>query len=492
MESGTGLPVQAWPHQSIRGFPATGLLRSFQKPCDTPTEHDEEHVHLVEVSGKERVASRASNLIDGKPTRVPRSTEDSPAQGAAPAETNAAPVTRHRATREGHWAVIASGRCCLVGVNGDIRLPRRRPANGSDCQSPPPSVREVLYRVSLGLPITSGTVGRAMIELAALPDHAARDNLLTSVLTGLMARGPVENEVVEVLRAALSLDEVETVDLPSPSGSRLLLLAGSGKKGIKSFNVSTSSAIVAAAAGASVVKMGSRATSSVMGSRDLAESLGLPHSRTRSSIITAVERSRLAFVPIEDMIPALDQVYGGRFHVLNPLSFGLAALAARLRGGVLVFGLAHPKVDLAARVLGRLGVSEALVVASGNTAGYFADEFGLGDRSLTCRLAGGTVGAVHTFEADDLKDMGLSSPNFVHPPRSATEAVQWVLDALAGEGNPAHVHLIALNSAVMLMTAGLARDLADGYGQAEAAINSGRAWAKVEALREEALCQQTI
>jgi anthranilate phosphoribosyltransferase len=417
-----------------------------------------------------------------------------PAQARPLRSEDAAPVVPHRTTREAQWAVTASGRSCLMATDVDARPPRMRSADGAVGESPPASVREVLYRVSLGLPIASGAVGRAMADLSCLPDCSARDNLLTAVLTGLMARGPVEGDVVEVLRAALSLDDAETVDLPSPSGSRLLLLAGSGKKGIKSFNVSTSSAIVAAAAGASVVKMGSRATSSVMGSRDLAERLGLPHCRTRARIVAAVERSRLAFVPIEDMIPALDQVYGGRFHVLNPLSFGLAALAARLRGGVLVFGLAHPKVDLAARVLGRLGVPEALVVASGNSVGYYADEFGLGDRSLICRLTGGAVGEVRTFEAGGLEALrpGAGSPDPVHPPGSAAEAVRWVLDALAGEGNPAHVHLIALNSALLLVTAGIARDLADGYGRSEAAINSGRAWAKVEELREEALCRQTM
>lgn len=376
----------------------------------------------------------------------------------------------------------------MVGTYSEVSLQRTYPTNG---HSPPPSVRDVLYRISLGLPLATGTVGRAMLDLAALPDRAARDNLLAAMLTGLMARGPVEDEVVEVLQAALSLDDGEVVDLPSPSESRLVLLAGSGKKGIKSFNVSTSSAIVAAAAGASVIKMGSWATSSVMGSRDLAESLGLPQCRTRSSILAAVEHSRLAFVPIEDVIPVLDQVYGGRFHVLNPLSFGLAALAARLRGGVLVFGLAHPKIDLAARVLGRLGVPEALVVASGDTAGYFADEFGLGDRSLICRLNDHKVDEVESFDASDLYELGLISPGIAQTPRSPSEAVRWVLDALAGEGDRAHVHLIALNAAVMLMAAGLARDLVDGYRQAEAAIHSGRAWTTLEGLREESLCRTT-
>ncbi|MFH8802185.1 hypothetical protein ACH4F6_21685 [Streptomyces sp. NPDC017936] len=358
---------------------------------------------------------------------------------------------------------------------------------------PPPSVREVLYRVSLGQPLAADSVRRAMLDLFTVPVRTSRDTLLAALLSGLMARGPSEDEVVEALTAALSLDGDGTTHLPPPPGSRLLLLAGSGKKGIKSFNISTSSALVAAAAGASVVKIGSRATSSVMGSRDLVESLGLPQSRTDEEIREAVGRTGMAFVPVEDRIPVFDSVYGGRFHVLNPLSFGLAALAPRLRGGVLVYGLAHPAVDLSARVLRRFGVREALVVASGNADGYFGDEFGLGEQSLSCRVTRGEVGEVEVAGPRDLASRGLPAPGHpVRAPRSSAEAVRWVLDALAGEGSSEHRHLIALNSALLLTTAGVARDLSDGYQLALDVLRSGRAWAKVEELRKESLCRQTV
>lgn len=369
----------------------------------------------------------------------------------------------------------------------------RRAVRAHDAAPPPESVREVLYRVSLGQPLTAGSVERAVLDLFTVPDRVTRDNLLASLLSGLMARGPFEEEAVEALTAALSVDGSDITFLDSPRGSNLLLLAGSGKKGIKSFNVSTSSALVAAAAGASVVKIGSRATSSVMGSRDLVETLGLPQSRTSEEIQEAVARHGMAFVPIEDRIPTLDTVYGGRFHVLNPLSFGLAALAPRLRGGVLVYGLAHPAVDLSARVLSRFGVRDALVVASGNEDGYFGDEFGLGERSLTCRVTAGAVGGVNVMGPEELAASGLPVPGrSVAPPASSEEAVRWVLDALAGEGRPEHVALIALNSALLLTAAGIAESLADGHRLAMDAVRTGRAWNKVEELKKESLCPQTV
>lgn len=376
-------------------------------------------------------------------------------------------------------------------VSGIARV-RGGTAVASHEAPPPESVRQVLYHVSLGLPLAPGAARRAMLDLATVPGSEARDNLLAALLTGLMARGPAERDVVEVLSAALSFDDLETTELQSPPGSRLVLLAGSGKKGIKSFNISTASAIVAASEGAAVVKMGSRATSSVMGSRDLAESLGLTHSLTEAEITAALARTQLAFVPIEEMIPVLDGLYGGRFHVLNPLSFGLAALAARLRGGVMVFGLAHPKVDLAARVLSRFGVSDAVVVASGNSDGYYADEFGLGEQSLLCHVEASEVKEIRTYRSHEVGSLGPVAPGWAPPPATPAEAQEWVLRVLAGRGHPVHTHLVAVNAAVILTAAGLARDIHDGYERAQNALHTGRAWAKTEEIREEALCTQTV
>lgn len=367
--------------------------------------------------------------------------------------------------------------------HGEFPTVREYPATRGPGR-PPHSALNVLHRISLAQPIDGGMITSAIRDLVPLPDGSLRDSLLTGILTGLMARGPAENEVVEVLAAALSLDDVEITDLPVRSGLPTIIVAGSGKKGIKSFNVSTIAAIVAAAGGASIVKIGSRATSSLMGSRDLAEALGLAQSTTRTDILDSLGRSRFAFVPIEERIPVLDRLYGGKFHVLNPLSFGLAALAPGLRGGAFVVGLAHPRVDLAAAVLGRFGVQEAVVLASGNETGRYADEFGLGERSLVCRLQSGVTGAVATYDRKALESLGMRGTE--HPtgaPISPTEATQWALDALAGTGGPQDIDLVCINAAVMLVAAGITSTLHEGHVRATAIVRSGQAWLWFEELR---------
>src|SRR5699024_12621333 len=68
-------------------------------------------------------------------------------------------------------------------------------------------------------------------------------------------------------------------------------------------------------------------------------------------------------------------------------------------------------------------------------------------------------------------------------PESPDEALRWALEALTGQGNPRHVHVVALNAALVLRAAGRASDLAEAYEQAQGVIMDGQAAAKFAELR---------
>lgn len=356
-------------------------------------------------------------------------------------------------------------------------------------QPPPASVTEALYRVSGRLSLPSGLLAQALEDLTHITDSGERGAHLAALMTGLMARGPVRDDVVEILQAALALDDTRDPFSTPPRSNPLIVMAGSGKKGLKTFNISTPSAIVAAAAGASIVKIGSRATSSAMGSRDLVGHLGLRESRTSDEALAEVGRSGFAFIPIEEVIPAVDELYGGRFHTINPFSFGLTALAAPLRGDVLVYGLAHPDVELAGRVLRDLGIDESVIVASGDSRGYYADELGVGSRTLTCRVQESQVGSVVEQDIRTLPGYNAAHYRAPTPPASRAEAAAWALDAISGGGPSTHSWLIAVNAALLLHCARIAPDLDEAYEMAQSLIASGVALAKLHELQEEASCQ---
>ncbi|TVT55320.1 hypothetical protein FNH05_09685 [Amycolatopsis rhizosphaerae] len=313
----------------------------------------------------------------------------------------------------------------------------------------------------------------ATVDLAA----PARDVVLGSLMTAVMMRGPMANDVEALLRGALSVDSRTPAEVINGDDRPVLMLAGSGKKGVRTLNVSTPAALVAAAAGARVIKVGSAATSSALGSRDLVRALGLREHRTSDGVRADLAASGFAFVAIEPEIPVLDELYGGRFHTPNPFSFGLAPLASPVRGDVTVFGLSHPRVDVAARVLNGFGMPHIDVLSTRLPSGHYLDEIGPAGELRWCRARNGEVGPVETEPASGLITTGV--PRDLPTPSGAEEAVERTSELLAGGGLESHRGLVALNAAHLLMISGITTSLVNGIAVADDILRSGAALASI-------------
>lgn len=344
------------------------------------------------------------------------------------------------------------------------------------------SIRESLHRLSVGLPLGRGLLSCTLKELAETHPESTRDILLSAFLTGLMVRGPSEDDIVELVEAALSMDRAPGVRLDCGGVPPLLVVAGSGKKGVRIINVSTPSCLVAASAGARVVKVGSAATSSLLGSWDLVKRLKISEANGPEDALASVRRHGFAFVSIEDQLPQVDRIYGGRFHAVNPFSFALPVLACPVRGDLIVYGLSHPRVDLAARVLARFGVRDAVIVTSRTVEGFFVDEVGIGVESLVCETRGGNTGRVETLSVAghlrrSLDRMPLPTPS------TPAQAYAWAVEALSGRGSQSHIEIIALNAAHLLVLSGIAPSLEQGYQEAWDVIHSGLALKKINDIQ---------
>ncbi|HEY2577900.1 MAG TPA: hypothetical protein VGI74_16465 [Streptosporangiaceae bacterium] len=284
-----------------------------------------------------------------------------------------------------------------------------------------------------------------------------------------------------LLRSALAVDNRESADVIGGGDHPVLMLAGSGKKGVRTLNISTPAALVAAAARVRVIKVGSAATSSALGSRDLVRALGLRERRTTDGVRADLAASGFAFVAIEPEIPVLDGLYGGRFHAPNPFSFGLAPLASPVRGDVTVFGLSHPRVDVAARVLSRFGLDHVDVLSTRLPSGHYLDEIGPAGESRWCRVRNGAVGAVEAEPAHSLAATGF--PGELTKPHGPEEAIERTGELLAGRGLSSYRALVGLNAAHLLMIGGLAASLPEGRNMAEEILRSGAALTGIPAAR---------
>lgn len=338
----------------------------------------------------------------------------------------------------------------------------------------------MLTWIAVGDLVPSAALADALLASVDLP-APTRDVVLGSLMTAVMTRGPVAADVEALLQAALSVDGRAPAEVINGSDRPVLMLAGSGKKGVRTLNVSTPAALVASAAGARVIKVGSAATSSALGSRDLVRALGMREHRTGDGVRADLAASGFAFVAIEPEIPVLDELYGGRFHAPNPFSFGLAPLASPVRGDVTVFGLSHPRVDVAARVLCRFGLHNIDVLGTRLPSGHYLDEIGPVGEVRWCRVRNGEVGPV---EAEQVG--GLTATDLLHDlpaSRGADEAIERTGELLAGGGLDSHRAIVALNAAHLLVLSGISASLASGVAAAEEILRSGTALASIPAAR---------
>ena len=253
-------------------------------------------------------------------------------------------------------------------------------------------------------------------------------------------------------------------------------VVGTGGDGGRTFNISTTAAIVAAAAGAAVAKHGNRAVSSVSGSADVLEALGFTLEQPPERIAESIDRLGFGFMFAPAHHPAMRHAAPVRrelgtrtiFNVLGPLTNPAGARAG-------IFGVYS--VDLVrtiADVLAALGARRAFVVHGA----HGIDELSPAGPNVACEVVDGSV----RERTIDPRDYGIErcSPDELQG-GTAEENARTARDILAGAPG-AKRDAVLLNAAGGIAAAGHAADLREGLALAADAIDSGRAGERLEQL----------
>lgn len=261
-----------------------------------------------------------------------------------------------------------------------------------------------------------------------------------------------------------------------PQREDLVDTAGTGGDGARTFNISTTAALVAAAAGAGVAKHGNRAVSSASGSADVLEALGFRLELEPALIERSIDELGFGFLFAQAHHPAMRHAAPVRrelatrtvFNVLGPLTNPAGARAQ-------VVGVYAPElVETIASVLVRLGAERAFVV---HGAGGI-DELSPAGPNLVCEVVDGRV---ERREIDPL-DFGVprcSSADLAGgTPEENAAAVREIFAGAPGPKREA----VLLNAAGAVAAGGHARDLQEGYRLATEAIDTGAAGERLEAL----------
>lgn len=292
-----------------------------------------------------------------------------------------------------------------------------------------------------------------------------------ALLVALRMKGETASEMA--CAAAVMRQHAQTLDL---DGDTLLDTCGTGGDGLGTFNISTATALVVAAAGVRVVKHGNRAVSSTSGSADVLVELGVQ--TTTDSVVArrCVEEAGMAFCLAPLYHPALKHVGEVRrrlgvrtlFNCLGPLANPAQARYQLLGVGRLEW------LDRMAAALAELGTGRAFLVHSQEGL----DEVSLSSPTMIREVRGGAVVSGQWLP----RDFGLPGCTLaeirVKSPRESAEVIRAVLE---GRSGPAR-NVVLANAAAALLVVGKVSTLLDGVRCAASAIDSGHALRTLQKL----------
>ncbi len=283
-------------------------------------------------------------------------------------------------------------------------------------------------------------------------------------LAVMQAKGPTADELAG-LAGALRKHAVPV----KVKTTNLIDTCGTGAAAVKTFNVSTAAAFVAAGAGAFVAKHGNRAITSNCGSADVLAELGVKIDCGAGLVAQCIEQAGVGFMFAPMFHPAMKYVQPVRkalgirtvFNFLGPL-----ANPARANGQVL--GVADKSLmKLMAQTLNKLGTKRAMVVHSDGL-----DEIGIAEATDIIELNNGQF-SEYKIEPSDF---GISCNDIEQIKGTDTKHnAKIVKDVISGKEKGASADIVKINAAAAIIVSGIAEDFRSGLKLAGNAIESGRA-----------------
>lgn len=332
-------------------------------------------------------------------------------------------------------------------------------------------------------------------EMREVMDEITEGRVSQAQIGAFLIALRMKGECVDEITGAARVMRAKSIPIPVGTNSKVSLdrdeinvedetvvdTCGTGGDGTRTFNVSTTTAFVVAGAGLKVAKHGNRSVSSLCGSADVVEALGIPLDLTPEQVGACIDQVGIGFLYAPMLHSAMRHVVGPRreigmrtiFNVLGPLTNPAGA-------SVQVMGVYREDLtETMAQVLNRLGCRSAFVVYGDGSY----DEISITGPSRLTRLHNGEI----TTSTVSPEDLGLerADPESIKG-GDAEQNAAITLSVLKGEkGGPRD--MVLLNAAAMLVAAGRVDNLKDGVRMAAEVIDSGKAMKTLEQLKSMAL-----
>lgn len=331
------------------------------------------------------------------------------------------------------------------------------------------AIKEALKSVVERTDLSEQAAWAAMGEVM---DGQATPAQIAALVTALRMKGETSSEIAGFARAMR-----ERAQRITPRAEVLIDVVGTGGDRLNTFNISTTTAFVVAAAGGYVAKHGNRAVSRLSGAADVLEALGVQIQLPPEAVRRSIEDIGIGFMFAPIYHAAMKHASAPRkeigirtvFNILGPLTNPANA-------NYLVVGTYDPALtEIMATVLGEMGARRALVVHGLDGI----DEVSTVGPTRISELRGGRVRTSTITPAD----LGLPQGSAAAIAGGRPEENAAITTAvLQGERGPRR-DIVVANAAAALMAAELASTWAEGIQLAQRALDSGAAYEKLEALR---------
>ncbi|MBD1391310.1 anthranilate phosphoribosyltransferase [Neiella sp. HB171785] len=298
---------------------------------------------------------------------------------------------------------------------------------------------------------------------AAIVAGEVEPALMAGLLTALKIKGETADEIAgaaQALRAAAR-------SFPRPEG-QVVDIVGTGGDGLNTINISTTSVLVAAAAGLTVCKHGNRSVSSKSGSADLLRTLGVNIQMPPEVAAKALDKSGACFIFAPEYHAGIRHAMPVRGALKSRTIFNvLGPLINPAQPDVMLLGVYSPDLVLPiAQALVQLGVTRAMVVH-----GSGLDEIAVHGPTQVAEINHGEIEEKVITPADfDLEEFAVEDLVGGTPEENAEIAKE----ILAGQGEPAHNAAIIANVAAVLYLAGKEPTLQRGAAKAKRVLSSGQ------------------
>jgi anthranilate phosphoribosyltransferase len=323
------------------------------------------------------------------------------------------------------------------------------------------------------------------IAVDRLADESVLANLKADFLTAFAQRGETPGEIAAFARALRDISIAPPIDAETRA-SEILDVVGTGGDRLGTINISTTAALICAAAGVTVAKHGNRAVTSQAGSADVLEALGIKINLSPEEAARSLRDHHFAFFFAPNYHPAFKHISPARkllaergqrtiFNLLGPL-------LNPARPSAMLMGVPRPEFcEPLAHVLQSLGVRRAMVVCGKVSATGFLDELStLGENTIAefYQERGFTIS---NTSPDQFPLQPASLTNLLGGDKNANAKI--VRDILCGQERGPKRDAVLLNAAAALFVAGKTKSLAGGWELAAETIDSGRADKKLAELK---------